>query len=285
MDNQHGGAHGRLSLAHYLKHEAIPLLRESQSGAVRPALYASVAQGLLTLAWMSYDVGLHGVAQQYFIDALGVATDSGDVSLGASILDAMSHQATYLGNFHEAANMAAAARMGTTSLIAPTLEAHFYVMEARAHAGAGEARACDRALLMAERAFEKGDPADAPEWIQYFDQRELHAELAHCNRDLGRSARAVEHAAAATVVADGASTRSDFFATMVQAHGYLDQGEVDEGCAIALRALDLGEQLMSARCVTYVDEFRGRLARFGTASAVGRFEVEAAKRTLWTPAA
>jgi hypothetical protein len=72
---------------------------------------------------------------------------------------------------------------------------------------------------------------------------------------------------------------------MVQAQAHLDQGEVEQGCTVALQALDLGEQLTSARCVTYVDEFRGRLSRFGNAAAVGAFEVEAVKRTLWMPAA
>ena len=53
-------------------------------------------------------------AQRYFIQALGLAEAAGDRLLGASILDAMSHQATYTGRFSEAANLARAARTGTT---------------------------------------------------------------------------------------------------------------------------------------------------------------------------
>jgi hypothetical protein len=53
---------------------------------------------------MAYDAGLHGLAQPYFIQALQLADAAGARLLGSSILDAMSHQATFLGRTHEAAN-------------------------------------------------------------------------------------------------------------------------------------------------------------------------------------
>jgi len=56
---------------------------------------------------------------------------------GASILDAVSHQATFLGNYREAANLARAARMGTETAGSPSASAHFYAMEARALARLG----------------------------------------------------------------------------------------------------------------------------------------------------
>ena len=62
------------------------------------------------------------LAQRYFIQALGLAQAAGDRLLGASILDAMSHQATYTGRFGEAASLARAARAGTTGIATATLD-------------------------------------------------------------------------------------------------------------------------------------------------------------------
>ena len=50
---------------------------------------------------------------------------------------------------------------------------------------------------------------------------------------------------------------------MVLADSYLDQGEVEEACGVALRAIRIGEQLKSARCHSYVEEFRVRLSKVG----------------------
>ena len=69
------------------------------------------------------------LAQRYFVQALALAQAGGDRLLGASILDAMSHQATYLGRFGEAANLARAARTGTQGIATPTLVSHFHTME------------------------------------------------------------------------------------------------------------------------------------------------------------
>src|SRR5215212_6696155 len=47
-----------------------------------------------------------------------------DILLAGSILDAMSHQATFLGRAKEAANLARAARTGTRGYATATLTAH-----------------------------------------------------------------------------------------------------------------------------------------------------------------
>lgn len=285
LDNQHGGATGRRELASVLYKQAIPMLRELKSSASRAAAFRLAAEGMLTLAWMTYDAGAHGLGQRYFIQGLRIAEEGDDVELAASILDAMSHQLTFLRNHREAANLAAAARMGATSLAAPLLEAHFLIMEARAYAAMRETRACDQALSQGVRLFENADPADAPDFIRYFGQYELDAELAHCNRDLGRPKQAVKYATSALQNGADGFTRSDFFGAMVLAHAYLDLGELDEGCEAGLKALELGEELNSARSVAYVDEFRVRMKPFGNAAAVKTFTAAAAKYALWTPAA
>jgi hypothetical protein len=283
LDDRFGGGHGRQALIQYLSSDGVRLLRGRYCGTVGTALFSAAAEATLLAAWMSYDSAPRSaLAQQYFVQALALAQAGGDRLLGASILDAMSHQATYTGRFREAANLARAARTGTGGIATATLTAHFHVMEARALARLGDARACDRALAEAAREFGRRRPEDDPAWIRYFDESELAAEFGHCLRDLGRAADAARYASRSVGTADGVTfVRSDFFATMVLADAHLAAGDLEQGCAVALRALTAGEQIRSARCVNYLREFRQHLARAGDTTVVTDFHQQALDSRLW----
>jgi hypothetical protein len=283
LDNRFGGGHARRALVVYLHDDLPKLLRASATSAVRQEVLAASAEITQLAAWASYDIGHHGLAQRYFIQALGLADAAEDRSLAASILDAMSHQATYLGKYREAANLARAASLGTEGLGVPILSAHFHVMEARALAMAGDAAGCDAALGTATAAYARHSLGDGPTWIQYFDEAEFAAEMAHCNRDLGRATEASRWASKALADASGDYARSDLFATMVLAHSQLDADELEAGVMTALNALELGETLRSARSERYVDELRTRLARFHGARVLTDFAERAHALRLWAP--
>ena len=172
-------------------------------------------------------------------------------------------------------------RLGTEGSAVPILTAHFHIMEARALARIGDASACDRAMDDAARHFAQHTPGEAPEWIGYFDGAELAAEMGHCHRDLGRPGSAIEHASRALDSASGDYARSDFFVAMVLAHAHLDHGDIDEGCRVAERAITVGESLDSARCHSYVTEFRERLARHRTSTAAREFVGRVGTSRLW----
>ncbi|KAB2390489.1 XRE family transcriptional regulator [Actinomadura montaniterrae] len=282
LDNRYGGGHARQALVQYLATDGERLLRGKCTDVVRQNLLKAVAEATLLAAWMSYDSGLHSLAQRYFIQALSLAQAGDNRLLAASILDAMSHQATFVGRYREAVNLARAARTGTQALATPTLTAHFLAMEARALARLGDARACDLALSEAVTAFERRRPEDDPEWIQYFDDAELSAEFGHCFRDLGRPVDASRYADQCLgTIDDGVYLRSDFFATMVLADSHLNAGESERACLVALQALKTGEELRSARCVSYLREFRERLTAVGKSSTVTGFHEQARESRLW----
>ena len=285
LDNRFGGAHSRRPLIHYLRYDAAALLHGRYTDGVGRDLFGTVAETTLLGAWMSYDCGLHGLAQQYFIQALGLAESAEDRRLACSVLSAMSHQATFLGRYSDAANLARAAQTGLGAAATPTLAAQFLAMEARALAAAGDTRACHLALAAAERSFEAADPGQDPEFISYFNEAELAAELGHCFRDLGDASKAATHAARASAHSDGEYPRSDFFVNMVLADAHADHDDPEQACQVALTALLSGEGLTSARCVAYLREFRQRLDRFGDQPAVRDFRDQAAQFTLWAKAA
>ncbi|MEO3764598.1 hypothetical protein [Streptomyces sp. B8F3] len=282
LDDRFGGEHARQAVVQYLSRDVAPLLTGTYTEGVGRALFSTVAEATLLAGWMSYDTCHHGLAQRYFLQALRLAQDGDDRRLAGSILSAMSHQATFLGNFIEAATLARAARMGISRVATPTLMAQFHAMEARALARTGDTRACELALAEATKALESRNSGEEPEWITYFDEAELAAEAAHCFRDVNRARQAVGHAQNAM---SGSHVRSDFFATMVLADAHARAGEVEEACQVALGALDLGEQLKSSRCVSYLAEFRRSLAAAGDSAAARNFHEQAAEHRLWAATA
>ena len=284
MDNRFGGGHARHALIQFLATDVAQLMSGQFTDEIGGELFSSVAEATLLAAWMAYDSGLHGLAQRYFIQALALAESGRNRLLAGGILDAMSHQATFIGRFAEAADLARAAQVGTKTAATPTLSAHFYAMEARALARLGDARGCDLALSEAVKTFERRNPENDPEWIRYFDDAELAAEFGHCFRDLGRPVDATTYATQSLGSADGTYQRSDFFATMVLADAHLRAGDADEACHVALDALRLGEQLKSARCVSYVREFSAGLDNIGHAPLVRDFTDQATEFTLWKQA-
>lgn len=283
LDDRYGGGHARQSLIQYLSTDGERLLRGRHTDDVGRALFSAVAEATLLAAWMTYDSApASGLAQRYFIQALGLAQAGKDRLLGAAVLDAMSHQATYLGRFGDAANLARAARTGTRGVATATLTAHFHTMEARALARIGDTRACDIALAAAVREFERRNPEDDPPWFQYFNEAELSAELGHCFRDIGRAADATQHASQSLAAVEGtAFERSDFFAAVVLADAHLAAGELEQACGVALNALTAGEQIRSARCVNYLREFRQRLVTAGESLAAAEFYEHARASRLW----
>jgi hypothetical protein len=228
---------------------------------------------------MSYDSGMHGLAQRYFIQALGLADAGSDRMLAGSILDAMSHQATYLGRFRDAANLACAARSGTQNVATPTLTAHFHAMEARALARLGDTRGCEMALSDAVSLFERRKPDNDPEWFRYFNDAELAAEFGHCYRDVRQARTAMRYAVQS--IGSACGERSDFFVTMVLADAHLQAGDAEQACDVALGALRLGEQLVSARCARYLRDFHSALMPTASSAAVRVFQDQAAASALW----
>jgi len=68
---------------------------------------------------------------------------------------------------------------------------------------------------------------------------------------------------------------------MVLADAYLGAGELEQAGKVALRALTLGEQLRSARCVSYLREFHQRLTNIGKSTELSNFHEQAAGSRLW----
>ena len=133
LDDAYGGGHARQALVRYLEHECEPMLRGTYGEQTGRRLFAAAADLTRLAGWTSYDIGAHGLAQRYFVQALRLAQAAGDRPYGAYVLVTMSRQAVYLGHGREAVQLARVAQQGAGGSAPPVVQALLHAAEARGH--------------------------------------------------------------------------------------------------------------------------------------------------------
>jgi tetratricopeptide (TPR) repeat protein len=271
LDNQYGGGHARDTVVRYLHQEVTPLLTERRyDPSTGRRLLSAVAELTQLAGWQAYDMGEHGVAQQYLNRALDLARAAADVSLGAEILAAMSHQATYLGHTATGVDLARSAGQTARRAGLAVLAAEAFVMEAHAHASGRDERACTSALRQAEQLLDRADRSSEPQWLGYFDEAYLSAKFGHCFAALGKPVQA-ERFATRSLRMDESYVRGKAFNLALLANTQIQRGEPERACAIGAEALALTSQLRSARAVRYLRDLQAQLTPHRRAPAVRRF--------------
>jgi tetratricopeptide (TPR) repeat protein len=276
LDHSYGGGHARQALVRYLEHEAEPMLRGHYDEPLGRRLFGAVADLTRLAGWTSYDIGAHGLAQRYFVQALRLSQAAADRSYGGYVLATMSRQAVYLGHGREAVQLARVAQQGVGTGAPAAVQALLHAAEARALGALGEARACAAALGRSERALEAVRPGDeTPPWARFFDEAQLADEFGHCHRDLQQYRAAARHAERSLELRDPRYARSRLFCRIVLACARLGLGELDEACALAGEAVRQAAEMRSLRAVEYVRDFARRLEPHRDAPAVRAFHERA----------
>jgi hypothetical protein len=113
-DNRTGGGRDREALIRHLIAHVKRLASGARSEQVDRALFAAIAEAILLLARMTFDVAPESaLAQKYFTYARLLAHRADNALLEAAVLAAMSQQASHVGVADEAVELAAAAgRLG-----------------------------------------------------------------------------------------------------------------------------------------------------------------------------
>ena len=145
-----------------------------------------VAANLAALAgWMSHDVGLEPTAQKYFLIAVHAARQGGDRPRAGEALSRAARQMIHLGRPDEALSLVRLAVSGSGPEALPRTRAMLRTVEAWAQASMGRGQAMRRTLGEAEDLFvsDKADTAP-PEWMQNFDEADLHGMQALAYRTL-----------------------------------------------------------------------------------------------------
>lgn len=280
LDFRYGGGHARTALVQYFAQDVVPLLEGAYSDEVGRQLYTAAAEVAQLLGWTAYDLGRHGLAQRYFIQALRLAQAADDRSVAARLLSNLSHQSNYLGRYQAAAQLARAAQEGAKGAASPAAMSMFLTMEARALAGAQDHRGVTTALRDAETSFRKSDLASEPTWIAYFDEAELAGEAAHCFRDLRSPREAHEYVSRAIELTGPSYVRTLAFVRLVQAAAFIQQDEPATAAAIMASVVENSMPLKSERVLRYLRDLIQDLEPYASTaevrSAVSFVEVHAA---------
>lgn len=263
FDYRYGGGRPKPLVARYLETDVLPLIPHVSPATPLGRRYFQAVAALTRLAgWTAYDTGQHALAQRYLYQAFRLARAAGDKALCGRVLAGMSHQANFLGHYEHAVHLARAAAHGASGHATPAAMALFHAMEARALASQGNEIETTSALTTAERWHSQSQPTDEPEWMRYFDSAELHAEFAHCFRDLGQPELSNLHAVAAVGGHDSLYVRSQSFCRTVLATAHLQANDLEHAVETARVVVDAAAELKSYRVLSYLDDFRSRLAAF-----------------------
>ncbi|RII12041.1 Protein involved in sporulation [Streptomyces sp. YIM 130001] len=284
-DSKYGGGDWRSSMVpECLRVEAAPLLLGSYSDEVGRALFGAASELTRLAGWMAFDTGQQEAAQRYYIQALRLARAAADVPLGGYVLASMSLQATYRGFGDEGVDLAQAALERNRGLATARTMSFFRLVEARAHARAGDAHAAGAALKAAEGWLERARDGDNdPSWLGFYSYDRFAADAAECYRDLKAPRQVRRFTEQALSRPTEEFVRSHGLRLVVSAVAELESGNLDAACAQGLRAVEVAGRISSARTTEYVRDLLHRLEPHGDEPRVAELR-ERARPLLVTPA-
>ncbi|MBC9727871.1 MFS transporter [Streptomyces sp. TRM68367] len=284
-DSKYGGGDWRSSMVpECLRVEAAPLLLGSYSDEVGRALFGAAAELTRLAGWMAFDTGQQEAAQRYYIQALRLARAAADVPLGGYVLASMSLQATYRGFGDEGVDLAQAALERNRGLATARTMSFFRLVEARAHARAGDAQAAGAALKAAEGWLERSRPGDHdPTWLGFYSYDRFAADAAECYRDLKAPRQVRRFTEQALSKPTEEFVRSHGLRLVVSAVAELESGNLDAACEQGVRAVEVAGRISSVRTTEYVKDLLHRLEPYGDEPRVVELR-ERARPLLMTPA-
>ncbi|MGW0792895.1 sporulation protein [Streptomyces sp. NPDC002911] len=284
-DSKYGGGDWRSSMVpECLRVDAAPLLLGSYSDEVGRALFGASAELTRLAGWMAFDTGQQEAAQRYYIQALRLARAAADVPLGGYVLASMSLQATYRGFADEGVDLAQAAVERNRGLATARTMSFFRLVEARAHAKAGDAPAAGAALRAAESWLERSRTGDSdPAWLGFYSYDRFAADAAECYRDLKAPRQVRRFTEQALSKPTEEFVRSHGLRLVVSAVAELESGNLDAACAAGTRAVEVAGRISSARTNEYVRDLLHRLEPYGDEPRVAELR-ERARPLLVAPA-
>ncbi|MGH3972872.1 MAG: hypothetical protein ACRDS9_06060 [Pseudonocardiaceae bacterium] len=208
LDHRYGSGRVREQMVQLLHREASTVLHGTYSEKTGKALLSAVAQASSLACWTAADVGRHSLAQRYAIQALDLAMAADDRPYAADVLASMSRLTAQIAygalseheRFRNARQAIALARAGLSvahGAGTPALAAQLHALEARGLALLGDANATRRAVLDAERHYERSRPEGEPSWLGFYTEASFATDIGKGLRDIGepgQAAKLITHA-------------------------------------------------------------------------------------------
>ena len=268
MDEAQGGQAGRSAVAQYLRSDVADLTRArfSADATRTDALTAAAAVTYLS-GWKSYDAGEHGLAQRYYLQALGITREAESPLHSAWILRIMAHNGMDIRRPEHTLGLADAALSLATGRAGNGLLSLFVVCRARALGYAGRGPEAAAELRRAQDLVLRGADDELPYWAALWGapRAAVASHTAKTLAGLRDHANAEKHYTAATLgYGRPAEGRSRVVALSLAAQGgqQAAQGHLEQACGTWGEALDGLGGVYSDRVVKQVRGIRRQLAVF-----------------------
>lgn len=256
-DHQFGGGFARRTADIFLAEVIRPRLAAPGPGGVLREFRAVAAEFGIRVAWMHLDVADEAGARDAAREAFRLAQESEDLAVCSWAMAMGALLETWLGNPAAACAYGQAAS-GLADGGPRLVQAFARGKLARALAAAGDGGGALGALSQARSLYESARPGEdelVPSAIRDgYSGAYLLDEEAHCFRDVGRDATALELSEQCLGLR-GADRfpRNRAFATGNRALSLARLGQVDQACDSALSLLQLAAALHSSRVVRRLD--------------------------------
>lgn len=272
-DSKYGGGNWRSSsVTQCLARRAAPLLHGSYGDEIGRGLFSVTAELARVAGWSAFDTGHHDIAQRHFVQALRMAKAGGAVDIGCHVMANMALQTLLRGYPDDAIDMVQGAFDRSRGRTGHRVLGFAKLVEARAHAKAGDARAAAAALSASERCLERAEhEVEEPAWIRYFTHARLSADAVEVHRDLRNPAAAWRWNTQAAAMSPDDFARSVGLRLTVLATTHLQGGDLDQGLALGNRAIDILGRVASARARDYVGDVTAALVPWNRERPVAEF--------------
>lgn len=272
-DNAHGGATLRPAVVGHLRY--VGRLLDTAEAGLRHDLQGVAAELARLSGWAYFDARQYSTARTYFTQALKLSHTQGNSLFMANVLSCMSLLATYDGNPSDAVALACRAQDAARAAEEqPLVMSMLHLREAFAHAALRDAQACHQAVDRSRVQYERsrGHEAEAPDWVQYFDETKLLVDTGIAYARLGEPARAEPLIAEGLRRENTDQQRGRAFHAYWLASAQLQLGKLDEACTSASLALDLAAAIDSPRVSGHVQELHRRMLPYAREAPVLAFE-------------
>ncbi|MEU1053964.1 hypothetical protein ABZ397_15610 [Streptomyces sp. NPDC005876] len=264
-----GGWRARTALAAYVRHEAIPSIRVS--GPTAGPRLADTARLVHLLARIAQDDDASGLAQRYYHAAADLAVAAGDSVTYATVLRAISAQASLLGHRRHALRVAERAREAMDASAPAGVRAYVLTQLAVSQALLGEARRAYDNLGLAERAYGEGHASEhehIPPAFSTYTEASFRYQKAQVLVADGRRSLAVTellHCLRQRPLGSGqAAAQTQLLLTRL----LLREKRIDEACGSCRQLLELPHLMRSRRQRRGLAELRREFRSFAALPSV-----------------
>jgi DNA-binding transcriptional regulator YiaG len=266
LDEHLGGADTYRLYALDLEETAALIRHGSYSGGTGRQLTALYAEQAQQAGWAAFDAGMHERAEHLYLASLDAARTASDVALAGNAYALLGYQQNQTG--HDSVDTAAEAYRQAGQDAPTGARVLFAQRQAWAHAMAGQISATQAALELAEGHLRESDGRPVPDWAVWADEREQRIIEGRSWAVLRRPLRAVPILESVLAEYEDHHARDKALYLMWLAGAYVDAGELEAAAHAADRALDLAENVASARPARRAAEVMRQLQPYKAVPAV-----------------